>query len=193
MKYPLSALALLFLLCISASGQVGQPKQQEKESPGLDETIKWLSQNLPSLASYEGVLKGFSITNRVVSATFDGCSCTLSTREEYLSTGTVQAGSRTSDNYIFSLASLDAEKVWIQKVDLEIKPLMYWLNLPAKDGKKAIKNTTLRQADLLRPSSYDVMTSSLILKFDNEENVHRLEKAFKHAIKLCQSRSKEPF
>jgi hypothetical protein len=83
MKPLLGTLALLISTYVFAFGQAEQPKQQEKDMPTLDETVKWLSQKLPPMAAYEGrSKKGGTVTLRVVSATFDGYSCTLSAQEE---------------------------------------------------------------------------------------------------------------
>jgi hypothetical protein len=86
MKHLLCALALLLSISVVVFGQAEQPKQQT-DQPTLDETVKWLSQKLPSMAAYEGRFKASTVTLRVISATFDGPSCTLSTQQEIITTG----------------------------------------------------------------------------------------------------------
>src|SRR5262249_50820816 len=145
MKHLLGALALLLSTCIFVFGQTEQPKQ-EKDSPTLDETIKWLSQKLPALAAYEGKEKtGTTITQRVVSVTFDGSACTLSMQMEIV----LASGFRNDESatYVFSLASLDPENISVERSKLGSEPPKYDLILNAKGGKKAIKRTSLDRID----------------------------------------------
>src|SRR5688572_11058042 len=81
MKHILCAVALLLSTVGFAFGQTAEPKQEEKATT-LEETIKWISQNLPALAGYETKEAGkTAVVGRVVSVTFDGYSGALSTRD----------------------------------------------------------------------------------------------------------------
>ena len=189
MKHLSGALALLLSACIFAFGQAEQPKQQD--TPTLDETVKWLTQELPALAAYEGKSNGNTVTLGVVSATFDGSSCTLSTQMDM----TLAGGVRTNDSvtYVFSLASLDPEKILVERLTADTNPPKYDLMINAKDEKKAIKRTASVRYGRSVHRNYADMTSRLTLSFDSGETAHRFEKAFKHAAKLSQGSSKEPF
>jgi hypothetical protein len=146
---------------------------------------------LPALAAYEGKANGTTVTLRVVSATFDGSSCTLSTQMEM----TLAGGFKTNDSvtYVFSLASLDPEKILVERSTADTDPPKYDLMINAKDEKKAIKRTASVRSDRSVPRNYADMTSRLTLSFDSKETARRFEKAFKHAAKLSQGSSKEPF
>jgi hypothetical protein len=195
MKHSLYALTLWLSIFGFAFGQTAESKQQEKGEPTLEETIKWISQNLPALAGYEGKTNtGATVTARIIYVTFDGSSGTVSTQNE--TAFSIGAGTAESGKYVFSLASLDPEKIVVERSKLEINPPAYDLKLNAKDGKKAIKRTS-NTSTLIYPQRYEdhheEITALMVLGFDSEETARRFEKAFKHAARLAQASSKEPF
>jgi hypothetical protein len=192
MKYLSGAFALLLLINIFAFAQTEQSKQQT-DSPTLDETVKWLSQQLPALAAYEGRLKTSAITLRVISAAFEGQSCTLVQRQEIITSGSVTISNVENRTYIFSLATLDPEKISVERMKVDCEPPKYDLTLNTKGEKKAIRYTNISKTTMLSPYKSESMTNSLILGFDSEETARRFEKAFEHAAKLAQASSKEPF
>ena len=96
-------------------------------------------------------------------------------------------------DYVFSLASLDPEKILVERSTADTDPPKYDLMINAKDEKKEIKRTASVRYDRSVPHNYADMTSRLTLSFDSQETARRFEKAFKHAAKLSQGASKEPF
>jgi hypothetical protein len=93
----------------------------------------------------------------------------------------------------FHLHLLILKKISVELSKGENEPPKYDLILNATDGKKAIKRATVSRSNLYSPRNYESVMNIMALSFDNEEIAHRFEKAFKHATKLCQSPSKEPF
>lgn len=185
---------LIALLVVPAFGQMEQPKQQDKDSPTLEETVKWLAVKLPEMAAYEGrTKKGITETLRVVSAAFDGHSCTLSTQHELVSLGASRVWTADSATYVFSLVSLDPEKISVERPTEDYEPSKYDLKLNVKGEKKAIKRANVSRSNYSPTRSYESMMNVIILSFDNEETARRFEKAFKHATRLSQALSKEPF
>lgn len=194
MKQLSIALALLLLTFVFAFGQTEQSKSQEKNVPTFDETVKWIAQKLPEMAAYEGKTeKGITVTLRVVSASFDGHSCALSEQHELVSSGRFRMWTTDSATYAFSLASLDPEQILVEQSKDDYEPARYDLTLNVRGGKKAIKRTNISRSSYLPTRSYESMMSRIVLSFDNEETARRFEKAFKHAARLSQSLSKEPF
>jgi hypothetical protein len=95
--------------------------------------------------------------------------------------------------YIFSLASLDPGKISVEQSKMDCEPTKYDLTLNTKGEKKAIKYSNISRSSFFPTKTYESMANLIVLSFDNEETAHRFEKAFKHAAKLSQTSSKEPF
>ncbi len=192
-----TALIHLTLACLIYGQEVIKPPvDQEQKEPTLEETTKWLSQNLPALAAYEGRYKNLPRSQfkdadktsiKVLSAAIDGCNCEISIERHSFA-------SLEQEKFLFSLSNLDQSKVETLLIGEGLMdPPEPTIRMWTKEEKKSIRRSSYNKTALLSPSSYTYNTNQISIGTDSKESAERLAKAFRHAIKLCQNSKKEPF
>ncbi|NOT60253.1 MAG: hypothetical protein HOP19_08510 [Acidobacteria bacterium] len=159
---------------------------QTAPEPTLEETTKWLQENLPVKAVYTSTGMETPMHARVTEAQFVGCRCQLTTN---LTIGPPTFPIVSEYRYSFAAASLQANRIAVQEWT-KFKPTGYYLKIYAVPNEMPIKTEDLRNGRVYKVSQGNEFS----ILIGSKEMAERFQKAFLRLITLCKSENKkEPF
>ncbi len=171
MKY----LVVILWLCVGA--QIIEPTMQE--------TVEWLTKNLPVKANYSGGDGEGETSFTVTEASITDCVCKLTTTHQISVKGGLLPPMVTRQRVSIPFASIAMEKIRLEISTVNTPhQISLWLSV-AHDAK------LITTEDIIRRRSE--MRALTVLYFSDKPTAERFVKAFKRLATLCQQSSKEPF